>query len=149
MCSNMNNVMDVHWPNNQQGIKSYLRCREGVSRSNIDLIFLLSLHKTSGMPWHDMGRRMTTKRPPGPQGICTKVSNASFAFLCWKHGMFKSGLLAVAWDNFLLEGGGGEGGREGGKGGGGRGAVMEINASSLLSMAAHKVAPPLRGRECV
>ena len=79
--------------------------------------------------------------------------------------MFKSGLLAVARDNFLLEGGGGraegggeggeggegggEGGREGGKGGGGRGAAMEINASSLLSMAAHKVAPPLRGRECV
>ena len=73
--------------------------------------------------------------------------------------MFKSGLLAVARDNFLLEGGGGraeggkegggEGREEGGDGGGGRGAAMEINASSLLSMAAHKVAPPLRGRECV
>ena len=74
--------------------------------------------------------------------------------------MFKSGLLAVARDNFLLEGGGGraeggkegggEGGEEGGDGGGGRGAAMEINASSLLSMAAHKVAQvPLRGRECV
>ena len=41
--------------------------------------------------------------------------------------MFKSGLLAVARDNFLLEGGGGrvEGGREGGGEGGGGGGGGE------------------------
>ena len=93
-------------------------------------------------------------QPRGPQDHKEYVQKCPMPllhFFGWKHGMFKSGLLAVAWDNFLLEGGGGRvegGGGEGGKGG--RGAVMEINASSLLSMAAHKVAQvPLRGRECV